>query len=62
MEPGSIGVVAAFAAGVVSFLSPCVLPLVPGYVSYVAGRSTLVSASGDVAAARGPALPSSLMA
>src|SRR5258708_7341500 len=25
------------AAGVVSFLSPCVLPLVPGYVSYVAG-------------------------
>jgi cytochrome c-type biogenesis protein len=27
----------AFAAGIVSFLSPCVLPLVPGYVSYVAG-------------------------
>ncbi|HEB80787.1 MAG TPA: cytochrome c biogenesis protein CcdA, partial [Chromatiales bacterium] len=33
-----IGIAAAFAAGVVSFLSPCVLPLVPGYVSYVAGR------------------------
>jgi cytochrome c-type biogenesis protein len=29
----------AFGAGVVSFLSPCVLPLVPGYVSYVAGDS-----------------------
>lgn len=29
----------AFAAGIVSFLSPCVLPLVPGYVSYVAGES-----------------------
>ncbi len=29
----------AFAAGVISFLSPCVLPLVPGYVSFVAGRS-----------------------
>lgn len=29
----------AFAAGLVSFLSPCVLPLVPGYVSFVAGRS-----------------------
>jgi len=28
---------AAFGAGVVSFLSPCVLPLVPGYVSYIAG-------------------------
>ena len=27
----------AFAAGIISFLSPCVLPLVPGYVSYVAG-------------------------
>jgi cytochrome c-type biogenesis protein len=29
----------AFLAGVVSFLSPCVLPLVPGYVSYVTGSS-----------------------
>src|SRR5881394_1541470 len=27
----------AVAAGVVSFLSPCVLPLVPGYLSYVTG-------------------------
>ena len=29
----------AFAAGVVSFLSPCVLPLVPAYLSYVTGLS-----------------------
>ena len=29
----------AFAAGMISFLSPCVLPLVPGYLSYVAGSS-----------------------
>ena len=29
----------ALAAGVVSFLSPCVLPLVPGYLSYVTGLS-----------------------
>jgi cytochrome c-type biogenesis protein len=29
----------AFAAGVVSFASPCVLPLVPGYLSFVAGGS-----------------------
>ena len=29
----------AFAAGVVSFLSPCVLPLVPAYLSYVTGMS-----------------------
>ena len=34
-----IEVSAAFAAGVVSFLSPCVLPLVPAYVSYIAGVS-----------------------
>ena len=39
MEFSSIGIATAFAAGVVSFLSPCVLPLVPGYISYVAGRT-----------------------
>lgn len=40
MEPGAIGFAAAFAAGMVSFFSPCVLPLVPAYVSYVAGQSS----------------------
>src|SRR5918996_302280 len=30
----------AVLAGVVSFLSPCVLPLVPGYLSYVTGMSS----------------------
>lgn len=39
LELSSIGVLTAFAAGAISFLSPCVLPLVPGYVSYVAGES-----------------------
>jgi len=39
VELSLIGFVTAFAAGVVSFLSPCVLPLVPGYVSFVAGSS-----------------------
>ena len=34
-----IGIIAAFSAGTVSFLSPCVLPLVPGYISYVAGHA-----------------------
>ena len=34
---GGVGAVAALAAGLVSFLSPCVLPLVPGYLSAVAG-------------------------
>ena len=36
-EISAIALVTAFGAGIVSFLSPCVLPLVPGYVSYVAG-------------------------
>lgn len=36
-----IGIFAAFAAGVISFLSPCVLPLVPGYVSYVSGSAAM---------------------
>lgn len=39
LEISNIGILTAFAAGIVSFLSPCVLPLVPGYISYVAGRS-----------------------
>jgi cytochrome c-type biogenesis protein len=38
MDPASgIGLPVAFAAGLISFLSPCVLPLVPGYISAVAG-------------------------
>ncbi len=35
----------SFAAGMISFLSPCVLPLVPAYVSYVAGQSLLAHPS-----------------
>jgi len=39
----AIGLLTSFGAGVVSFLSPCVLPLVPGYVSYVAGGMLIAS-------------------
>ena len=39
IELSIVGIATAFAAGVISFLSPCVLPLVPGYVSFVAGSS-----------------------
>jgi cytochrome c-type biogenesis protein len=39
VELSLIGFATAFAAGAISFLSPCVLPLVPGYVSFVAGSS-----------------------
>jgi cytochrome c-type biogenesis protein len=34
-----LGIAVAFGAGILSFLSPCVLPLVPGYVSMVTGLS-----------------------
>jgi cytochrome c-type biogenesis protein len=34
---GSVGILTAVFAGLISFLSPCVLPLVPGYLSTVAG-------------------------
>src|SRR3990167_509613 len=36
-EISTLAMVTAFGAGIISFLSPCVLPLVPGYISYVAG-------------------------
>lgn len=39
--------VAAFIAGLASFLSPCVLPLVPGYVSLISGASVEELQSGD---------------
>jgi cytochrome c-type biogenesis protein len=54
VDPASgIGIPVAFGAGLVSFLSPCVLPLVPGYISAVAGV-----APGEVRARRviGPSL------
>ncbi|MGE3279971.1 MAG: cytochrome c biogenesis CcdA family protein [Alphaproteobacteria bacterium] len=49
-----IGLLTSFAAGIVSFLSPCVLPLVPGYLSYVAGER--------LAAVEGPAVAGTRLA
>jgi cytochrome c-type biogenesis protein len=34
-----VSILAALAAGVISFISPCVLPIVPGYISFVSGAS-----------------------
>ncbi|NRP47787.1 MULTISPECIES: cytochrome c biogenesis CcdA family protein [unclassified Marinobacterium] len=34
-----LGLLAAFTGGLISFLSPCTLPLVPGYLSFVAGAN-----------------------
>ncbi len=35
----SLNIFIAFIAGIISFLSPCVLPLIPGYLTYLAGIS-----------------------
>ena len=37
METLAPGIAVAFLAGLLSFLSPCVLPLVPSYISFVTG-------------------------
>ncbi len=39
-----LNLIIAFGAGLISFLSPCVLPLIPGYISYISGESL-----GDIA-------------
>lgn len=44
-----IAAAVAFAAGIVSFASPCVVPLVPGYLSYMTGLSGAELASGQAA-------------
>jgi len=46
----NVTLVAAFVAGFLSFISPCVLPLIPGYVSFVSGVS-LEDMRGDAAVA-----------
>jgi cytochrome c-type biogenesis protein len=51
-----VGVFAALAAGVVSFLSPCVLPLVPGYLSAVTGVSAGELESANWRRVLGPSL------
>ncbi|HUZ56329.1 MAG TPA: cytochrome c biogenesis protein CcdA [Streptosporangiaceae bacterium] len=54
--PLLLAIPVAAAAGAVTFLSPCVLPLVPGYLSYITGMSGVSVATGE-AAAGGPADP-----
>lgn len=56
LEISNIGLFTAFVAGTISFLSPCVLPLVPGYVAYIAGHSNSRHPATSAAVLRIPAL------
>ena len=55
-----VSLLAAFGAGLLSFISPCVLPLIPGYLSYISGlsldemRGVAVSAGGGTVAVAAP--------
>jgi cytochrome c-type biogenesis protein len=51
----------AFLAGLVSFLSPCVLPVVPGYLTFVSGLSLEELESGGVSGARKTAILHSVL-
>lgn len=48
----NVTLVAAFVAGFLSFVSPCVLPLIPGYISFVSGASLDEMREGGLAARR----------
>ncbi len=52
-----LGLLIAFGAGILSFLSPCVLPLVPGYVSMVSGLSAAELEADPDLVARKPLAP-----
>jgi cytochrome c-type biogenesis protein len=62
--PLILAVPVAAAAGAVTFLSPCCLPLVPGYLSYVTGMSGVAvqAESAPAAAVAGPGQPSAAVA
>jgi cytochrome c-type biogenesis protein len=51
-DAGSVSLGLAFGAGLVSFLSPCVLPIVPSYVSFVTGLTLEELQEGDGRVAR----------
>ncbi len=47
----NINILTAFLFGLLSFISPCVLPIIPGYISFISGH-TLDDIKGDKSAAR----------
>src|SRR3990172_12480082 len=61
-EVGGISIFVAFAAGLLSCASPCVLPLVPAYLGYLTGAAIDSSAPAPVATGAGPGAASLAMA
>ena len=43
----NVSLLTAFTAGIISFISPCVLPLIPGYLSFISGVSVEEMEIGD---------------
>ena len=56
----SVPVLTVFLQGLLSFFSPCVLPLVPLYVSYLAGGARDVDSDGNIRYPRGRVLVNTL--
>ena len=57
--PLLLAIPVAMAAGLVSFLSPCCLPLVPGYLAYVTGTAGADAESGKTQTSRQPKVETS---
>ena len=61
-ETGGVSFFIAFSAGLLSFVSPCVLPLIPSYISYITGLSLdELTETGGRARARAVVVQNSLM-
>ena len=56
-----VNVFVAFAAGIFSFLSPCVLPLVPGYISLISGTGAAALENREQQRVLGKVMLNSLM-
>ncbi len=48
----NVNIITALVAGILSFVSPCVLPLIPAYISYISGASLQEIQAGEVSSAK----------
>ncbi len=48
----NVNIITALVAGLLSFVSPCVLPLIPAYISYISGASLQEIQAGEVSSAK----------